>query len=89
VGVSFKKQSEGSQEQALRRAEEAAIADLDETPGQDVLEKAVNEVFGGEGAELDLAGIERAVAKGDLVVFEYYQAAVADSIPFGDCARKM
>jgi len=78
VGVSFEKQSEGSQEQALRRAEEAEIADLDETPGQDVLEKAVNEVFGGEGAELDLAGIGRAVAKGDLVIFELDQTAVAD-----------
>ena len=50
-----------------------------------MLEKAVNEIFGGEGAELDLAGIGRAVAKGDPVVFEFYQAAVADSIPFGDC----
>ena len=38
----------------------------------------MNEVFGGEGAELDLAGIGRAVAKGDLVVFELDQTAVAD-----------
>ena len=38
----------------------------------------MDEFFGGEGAELDLAGIGRAVAKGDLVVFEFDQAAVAD-----------
>ena len=62
-------------------AEEAEIADLDETPGQDVLEEAVDELFGREGAERDLAGIGRAVAKGDLVVFEFYQAAVADGDP--------
>jgi hypothetical protein len=43
-----------------------------------VLEEAVDELFGGEGAELDLAGSGRAVAKGDLVVFELDQAAVAD-----------
>ena len=81
MGVGFEKQPEGSQEQALRGAEEAEIADLDETPGQDVLEEAVDELFGREGAERDLAGIGRAVAKGDLVVFEFYQAAVVDGDP--------
>jgi len=44
----------------------------------------MDELFDGEGAERDLAGSGRAVAKGDLVVFELDQAAVADSIPFGD-----
>lgn len=79
--VRFEKQSEGSQEQALGGAEEAEIADLDEAPGQDVLEEAVDEVIGGEGAEGDLSGSGRAVAKGDLVVFELDQAAVADGDP--------
>jgi len=78
VGVSFEKQSEGGQERALGRAEETEIADLDETLGQDVLEEAVDELFSREGAERDLAGSGRAVAKGDLVVFELDQAAVAD-----------
>jgi hypothetical protein len=78
VGVSFKEQAEGGQEQALGRAEETEIAHLDEAFGQDVLEEAVDELFGREGAERDLAGSGRAVAKGDLVVFEFYQAAVAD-----------
>jgi hypothetical protein len=81
VGVGFKKQPEGSQEQALRGAEEAEIADLDESPGQDVLEEAVDELFGGEGAIRVLASNGGAVAKGDLVVFEFYQAAVADGDP--------
>ena len=81
MGVGFKKQPEGSQEQALRGAEETEIADLDEAPGEDVLEEAVDELFGGKSAEGDLAGSGRAVAKGDLVVFEFYQAAVADGDP--------
>jgi hypothetical protein len=81
VGVRFEKESEGSQEQALGGAEETEIADLDEAPGQDMLEEAVDELIGGEGAELELAGIGRVVAKGDLVVFELDQTAVADGDP--------
>ena len=38
----------------------------------------MDKLFGGEGAERDLAGSGRAIAKGDLVVFEFDQAAVAD-----------
>ena len=41
----------------------------------------MDELIGGEGAEGDLSGSGRAVAKGDLVVFEFDQAAVADSDP--------
>ncbi len=78
MAVRFEKQAECSQEQALGGAEEAEIADLDETPGQDVLEEAVDELIGGEGTEFDLAGSGRAVTKGDLVVFELDQTAVAD-----------
>jgi hypothetical protein len=81
VGVSFEKQAEGSQEQALGGGEETEIAHLHETSGQDMLEKAMDELFGGEGTERDLAGSGRAVAKGDLVVFEFDQAAIADSDP--------
>jgi hypothetical protein len=81
VIVRFEKQSQGSQEQALRGAEEAEIADLDEASGQNVLEEAVDELFSREGAELVLASIRRAVAKSDLVIFELDQAAVADGDP--------
>jgi hypothetical protein len=81
VGVSFKEQSEGGQEQALRGAEETEIADLHKASGQDMLEKAMDELFGGESAEGGLAGSGRAVTKGDLVVFEFDQAAIADGDP--------
>jgi hypothetical protein len=46
-----------------------------------VLEEAVDELIGREGAELELAGIGRAIVEGDLVVFELDQATVADSDP--------
>ncbi len=81
MAVSFEKQSQGGQIQALGGAEETEIAHLHKALGQDVLEKAVDELFGGEGAELELAGIRRAVAKGDLVVFELDQTAVTDGDP--------
>ena len=38
----------------------------------------MDEFIGREGAELDLAGIGRAIVEGDLVVFELDQTAVAD-----------
>jgi hypothetical protein len=43
-----------------------------------VLEEAVDELIGRESAELELAGIGRAIVEGDLVVFELDQTAVAD-----------
>ena len=50
VAVRFKKQSEGRQVQALGGAEETEIADLNEALGQNVLEEAVDELIGREGA---------------------------------------
>ena len=41
----------------------------------------MDELLGGDSAELELAGSGRAVAKGDLVVFEFYEAAIADGDP--------
>jgi hypothetical protein len=67
VGVGFEKKSQVGQEQALRGAKEAEIADLDEASGQDVLEEAADELIGGEGTKLVPAGIGRAVTEGDLV----------------------
>lgn len=81
VGISFQKQSEGSQEQTLGGAEEAEIAHLHKAPGQDMLEETVDELFSRESAELELASIGRAVAKSDPIVFEFYQAAVTDGNP--------
>jgi hypothetical protein len=42
---------------ALRRAEEVEITDPDETPGQDMLEEAVDELVSGEGTKLVPVGI--------------------------------
>jgi hypothetical protein len=81
VGIRVQQQPEGSQEQALGGAEEAEIAHLHKAPGQDVLEEAMDELLGGESAELELVGSGRAVAKGNLVVFEFDQTAVADGDP--------
>lgn len=41
----------------------------------------MDELLGGESAELELSRIGRSVAKGDLVVFEFDQAAVGDGDP--------
>jgi hypothetical protein len=41
----------------------------------------MDELLGGESAELELPRIGRTVAKGDLVVFEFDQAAVTDGNP--------
>jgi hypothetical protein len=43
-----------------------------------VLQEAVDELFGGEGAELGLSGIGGAITESDLIVLQIDQAAVAD-----------
>ena len=41
-----------------------------------MLQKAVDEFFCGEGAELGLSGVGSAIAKGDLIMFQLGQAAL-------------
>ena len=43
-----------------------------------MLQDTVDEFFGGEGAELKLAGIGCPVAEGDLPILQFHQAAVAN-----------
>ena len=43
-----------------------------------MLQEAMDELFGGERAQLELTGVRRPVAKGHLVVLQLDQAAVAD-----------
>jgi len=43
-----------------------------------MLQEAMDESFGRERAQLELAGVRRAVAKSHLVVLQVDQAAVAD-----------
>ena len=51
--------------------EEAEVTYLDEASGEDMLEETVDELFGGEGAELVLSGIGSAIAKSDLIALQF------------------
>jgi hypothetical protein len=51
----IEQEAQGRQALVVGVGEEAEVAHLDEAFGEDVLEEAVNEFVGGEGAELDLA----------------------------------
>ena len=57
--------------------EEAIVTHLDKALGQDMLKKAMDEFFGGQGAELGLTGVGF-VTEGDLVILHLDDAAVAD-----------
>ena len=50
---------------ALRSSEETVIANFHKTVRQDVLDEALDEIFGREGATLELTVIGRAVREGD------------------------
>jgi hypothetical protein len=66
---------------AAARRKKAEVADLDETFWENVLQEAVDEFFGCEGAELKLAGIGRPITEGDLTILQFHQAAVANGNP--------
>ena len=66
---------------AAAGCKEAKVTHLDEAFRQHMLQEAVDEFFGGECAQLELAGVRGTVAKGHLVVFQLDQAAVADGYP--------
>lgn len=74
----IEQEAQGSQALVVGMGEEAEVAHLHEAFGEDVLEEAVNEFVGGEGTELDLASVGRAITEGDLVIFELNEAAVGD-----------
>jgi hypothetical protein len=63
-------EAQGGQAEVVGVSEEAEVAHLDEAFWEDVLEETVDELFGGESAELELAGVGRAIAEGNLVVLE-------------------
>ena len=62
----------------MGRTEQAVVADLDKVFGQNVLKETVNELFGGQGAELGLAGAGGAITESDLIIFHLDEAAVAE-----------
>ena len=65
-------------------SEETEVANLDKAFGENVLEEALDELLGGEGAAFELSGIRSAILERDLrllqaaVIGEGEQAAIAD-----------
>ena len=64
---------------SLLSAEEAEAAHLLEAVGQDMLEEAADELRGREGGEFLSFGLAILITKGDLAVFEFEDAVVAQS----------
>src|SRR5439155_7433259 len=73
---------------ATRRTEQAVVADLGESLGQDVLQKAAEEGDGVEGALPHEARPAITVAECHLAVFELFEAAV-DERDAKDVAREV
>ena len=72
--------AQGGQALAVGMGEEAEVTYLDEAPGEDMLQEAVDELFGGEGAGLGLSGIGSTITEGNLIArsVQFDQTAVAD-----------
>jgi hypothetical protein len=63
---------------ALLGTEEAVVAHLLETVGQDMLEEAADEVWGREGGKFLPFGLAVLITKSDLAVFEFEDPVVAE-----------
>src|SRR5260370_13057618 len=59
-------------------AKQDEVTDLDEAIGEDVLEEAADELFGGEGAVLELVGGRLFVGESDVTIFQLTEAVVAE-----------
>jgi len=70
--------SHGYQASSPCGAEEPIVTNLDEAFRQDVLQKAVNELFCRQGTTFFCAGLSGAVAKRDAVIFQLEEAVVAN-----------
>jgi hypothetical protein len=66
---------------SLSDAQAAIVAHLDKAFGQDMMQEAMEELFGGQSTGTCLARIRGTVAKGDLINLHFDEAAVADSDP--------
>jgi len=62
----------------MSRREKTVVAHLDEAVGQNVLQKAANEFFRGQRFRGEFLGVALAVLKGDVAIFHFEQAPVAD-----------
>ena len=58
--------------------EQTVVTDFDEAWGQDVLEEAANELFGGDGAVLNSIGGGLFIRESEVTVFELAETGVAD-----------
>ena len=65
----------------LAGGEEAVVANFLEALGQEVLQEAADELLGGEGAGLPVAGGAVAVAKGDLTLVQFEDTVVGEGHP--------
>jgi len=65
----------------LPGAEEAVVAQLGEAVGQDMLKEAADELRGRQGGDLLGFGLAVLVSKGDLAVFKFEDAIVAEGYP--------
>ena len=59
--------------------EQTVVTDFDEAWGQDVLEEAANELFGGDGGVLNSIGGGLFKGESDEAIFQFAEAVVADS----------
>ena len=57
-------------------AEQAVVTDLGEAARQDVLKESRDELWGVEGAAIDITGLAVTIAKGDLAVVEVLEPTV-------------
>jgi len=62
----------------MSRAEQAVVTDLDEATGKDVLEKATNELLGGDGATPGLVSGGVFERESDLAIMQAAEAVIAD-----------
>lgn len=59
-------------------AEQAVVTNLDEAWWEDMLEEATDELFGGDGAMLELISGRFFVGESDLAIMEVAEAVVAE-----------
>ena len=60
-------------------AEQTVVTNLDESIGEHVLEEATDELFGGDGATLELVSGRLFVRESDRALLQRTEAVVADS----------
>jgi hypothetical protein len=60
---------------------EAIVTDLDKALGQDMLQKAAQELFSGQGAAANVAGVRLAITKGNFALLNLEDTVIGNSHP--------